>query len=138
MYVEVKAMTTKSRISVERVLSERIDSVRHFNRFYTRQIGVLQESLLNSGYSLSEVRILYELAHSKQPTAKALAGELGVDAGYLSRILTNFQEQKLVERKSSESDGRQMLIRLTKKGQSEFAKLDSGAREQINLMLKDH
>jgi len=125
-------MTTKFRSN-----AERIDSVRHFNRFYTKQIGVLQESLLNSGYSLSEVRILYELAQSKQLTAKELGRDLAVDAGYLSRILANFEDQKLVERKSSESDGRQILIRLTKRGQTEFAKLQSGAREQIDLMLQD-
>lgn len=125
-------MTTKLRSR-----SERTDSVRHFNRFYTKQIGVLQESLLNSGYSLSEVRVLYELAHSKQPTAKELGRDLGLDAGYLSRILTNFEEQKLLERKASESDGRQILIRLTKRGQSEVAKLEAGSREQIDVMLKD-
>ncbi len=125
-------MTTKLRDN-----SARTDSVRHFNRFYTKQIGVLQESLLNSGYSLSEVRVLYELAHRKQPTARELGRDLGLDAGYLSRILANFEEQKFLERKASESDGRQILIRLTKRGQSEVAKLESCSRDQINLMLKN-
>ncbi|MBS1952649.1 MAG: MarR family transcriptional regulator [Cyanobacteria bacterium SZAS-4] len=117
--------------------SARTDSVRHFNRFYTKQIGVLQESLLNSGYSLSEVRVLYELAHRTQPTAKELGRDLGLDAGYLSRILANFEEQKFLERKASESDGRQILIRLTKRGQSEVARLESCSRDQIDQMLKN-
>lgn len=124
-------MTTKLRDH-----SARTDSVRHFNRFYTKQIGVLQESLLNSGYSLSEVRVLYELAHRQQPTAKDLGRDLGLDAGYLSRILANFEQHKYLERKSSESDGRQTLIRLTKLGQAEVAKLESSSRHQIDLMLK--
>jgi len=117
--------------------SGRTEAIRHFNRFYTKKIGVLQESLLNSGRSLSEVRILYELAHSKEQTAKILCRDLGVDAGYLSRILARFEQQRLIERKVAQDDGRQSLIRLTRRGAAEFAKLNGAANDEIDSMLQE-
>ena len=119
-----------------RQINERTEAVRRFNRFYTKQIGVLQESLLDSGYSLTEVRVLYELAHSKQLTAKELGKELALDPGYLSRMLANFDKLKLVERTVSESDGRQTLLRLTRRGQAEVAQLEDGSRALVNEMLE--
>jgi hypothetical protein len=94
---------------VDDVLLQRIETVRQFNRFYTQKIGVLHEGLLNSPLSLTEVRVLYELAHRKKPVASELAKELGLDPGYLSRILSGFKAKELVDSKPSEQDGRQSI-----------------------------
>jgi DNA-binding MarR family transcriptional regulator len=101
-------------------LDDKIDQVRKFNRFFTRKIGALREGLLHSSYSLTEVRILFEIANSAAPTATKLSRELGLDAGYLSRILARFEEQGLTERVRSEQDGRQYLIHLTAEGRKLF------------------
>src|SRR5258708_14766750 len=116
-------------------LDRRVEAVRRFNRFYTRQIGVLQEGLLHSPFSLTEARVLYELAHREKPTAAELGKELGVDAGYLSRILRGFLKGKLLERRPSSADGRQSLLELTETGRKAFAALDSGSRSEIGSML---
>ena len=115
--------------------THRIEAVRRFNRFYTRQIGVLREGLLRSPFSLSEVRVLYEIAHRDEPTAAELCKDLGLDAGYLSRILRNFGKKGLVEKRPSKSDGRQSLLRLTKKGQKEFAELNARQDAEVGAML---
>jgi DNA-binding MarR family transcriptional regulator/GNAT superfamily N-acetyltransferase len=114
---------------------QRVEAVRRFNRFYTRQIGVLQEGLLNSQFSLAEARILYELAHCDRTTASELAKELGLDAGYLSRILRGFTQQGLIDRQPSETDGRQNSILLTEQGQMAFAQLNERSRHKIGEML---
>src|SRR5688572_23260172 len=93
-------------------LNQRIQAIRQFNRFYTQQIGVLREGLLSSEYSLTEVRVLYELAQRDSPTATELGRDLGLDAGYLSRILRGFKKRGLLDSKASELDGRQFLLRL--------------------------
>ena len=85
---------------------QQVQAVRRFNRFYTRTIGVLRDRWLGSPFSLTEVRVLFELAHRQQPTASELGAELGLDAGYLSRILRGFQKRSLVARTRSERDGR--------------------------------
>ncbi len=118
-------------------LDQHVQGVRRFNRFYTRQIGVLNEGLLRSPFSLTEVRVLYELAHRERPTATELGTELGLDAGYLSRILRGFEERGLIDRKPSEADGRQSLLRLTEQGQEAFATLDARSRDEIGTMLRD-
>ena len=122
---------TVTEIDVER----QVESVRRFNRFYTRQIGVLDEGLLASPYSLTEVRVLYELAHRDQPTATEVARALGLDAGYLSRILRGFQQRGLADSTPSEADGRQNLLRLTAQGRETFDTLDARARVAIGAML---
>lgn len=115
--------------------SARIAAVRRFNRFYTRKIGVLQEGLLKSPFSLTEARILYELAHRQGTTASALARDLDLDPGYLSRILKRFEERGLIARGASSLDARQAMIRLTASGQTAFAPLDRHSREEVGAML---
>jgi DNA-binding MarR family transcriptional regulator/GNAT superfamily N-acetyltransferase len=118
-------------------LEDRIGTVRHFNRFYTRQIGVLREGLLHSPYSLTEARILFELAHRDHLTASDLCRGLGLDAGYLSRTLGRLEQQGLVDKVRSETDGRQRLLRLTPEGERAFAPLDQRARDEVGEMLND-
>lgn len=117
---------------------ERIGAVRHFNRFFTRQIGVLREGLLHSPYSLTEARILFELAHREGLIASDLCRELGLDAGYLSHILVGLEQQGLIEKVRSESDGRQRLLRLTSEGEKAAALLDQRSRDEVAEMLNDH
>ncbi|UUP16281.1 bifunctional helix-turn-helix transcriptional regulator/GNAT family N-acetyltransferase [Nitratireductor thuwali] len=114
---------------------EQIAAVRAFNRFYTRQVGLLGESVLKGGFSLTEMRILYELAHRQCLTATELGGDLGLDAGYLSRILKKFAKQGLLERRASADDGRQFLLTLTGEGHRAFAPLDRASREQMADLL---
>jgi DNA-binding MarR family transcriptional regulator/GNAT superfamily N-acetyltransferase len=120
---------------MENLLQERIDTVRRFNRFYTQKIGVLREGLHDSPFSLTEVRVLYELAHRQNPTASEIARELGLDAGYLSRLLRGFEKRGLIARQPSESDGRQSLLRLTEQGQATFAPLNARTQEEVGAML---
>ncbi len=115
---------------------QHIESVRRFNRFYTQKIGVLEEGLLHSPFSLAQVRVLYELAHRDQPTAAELAKDLGLDAGYLSRTLSDFEKRGLIEKKASEADGRQSLLLLTEQGLQAFAPLNERAQQEIGLLLK--
>jgi DNA-binding MarR family transcriptional regulator/GNAT superfamily N-acetyltransferase len=116
-------------------LASQIKAVRRFNRFYTRQIGVLQDSVYKSPFSLVEVRVLYELAHRDALTAVRLCRELGLDPGYLSRILRGFEKQGLISRKASSSDARQSLLALTSKGKKTFAPLDDRSSEEVGKML---
>ncbi|MFL5578568.1 MAG: GNAT family N-acetyltransferase [Gemmatimonadaceae bacterium] len=122
------------------VPGERVAAVRRFNRFYTRQIGVLDEGHLQSPYSLGEVRVLYELAHwaaagRGAPAAADVARELGLDAGYLSRLLRDFERRDFVERTPSPDDGRQSHLRLTAAGQAAFADLDARAHDDVAALL---
>src|SRR5258708_5368027 len=116
-------------------LDRRIAAVRRFNRFYTQKIGVLQEALLRSPFSLAEVRVLYELAHRDGATATWLAAQLELDPGYLSRILAGFRRQGLIDRTPSPQDGRQSLISLTPAGRDAFAPLDAGSQAEIAAIL---
>ncbi len=116
---------------------ERVGAVRQFNRFFTRQIGVLREGLLHSPYSLTEARILFELAHRERMTASDLGRELGLDAGYLSRLITRLEQQNLLEKVRSESDGRQRLLRLTSEGRNAADVLDQRSRDEVAEMLND-
>jgi DNA-binding MarR family transcriptional regulator/GNAT superfamily N-acetyltransferase len=118
-------------------ITQRIQSVRRFNRFYTRKIGVLQEHMLRSPLSLTEMRVLYELAHRDKPSAAEIGRELGLQAGYLSRILGGFETRGLITREPSESDGRQSLLTLTERGRKTFVPLDARARDEVSAMLRE-
>lgn len=117
-------------------LERRVQAVRQFSRFYTRQLGVLNEKLLGSKYSLTEVRVLFELAHRQSCTAKDIGLDLGLDAGYLSRVLNRFVRTRLITRERSDVDARNMLIRLSAKGRSIFHSLDRQSSAQVAEMLK--
>ena len=114
---------------------ERIDAVRAFNRFYTRQIGLLDEGLLKSPFSLTEARVLYELAHREGLVASDLVRDLGLDPGYVSRLLKKFEERGLVERAASEVDARRASIAITQAGRDAFAPLNQGSQEQVGALL---
>jgi DNA-binding MarR family transcriptional regulator/N-acetylglutamate synthase-like GNAT family acetyltransferase len=120
-------------------IEARIAAVRRFNRFYTRRIGVLQGGLLKSPYSLTEVRVMYELAHPRtaadKPTASELGTELGLDAGYLSRILRRFRKEGLLASVGSKDDARRTHLWLTQKGRSTFARLERATRDEVAAML---
>jgi DNA-binding MarR family transcriptional regulator/GNAT superfamily N-acetyltransferase len=113
-----------------------IDALRRFNRFYTRRIGVLREGLLGSPYTLTEARLLYELAQGGQATASALGRDLGLDLGYLSRLLQGLRRRGLVRAKRAAHDGRQSLLTLTAKGRQVFRALNSRSRDEMASMLK--
>ncbi len=112
-----------------------IPAIRHFNRFYTRQIGVLREGLLESQFSLTEVRVLYEIAHRHHPPAVELAQDLALDPGYLSRLLRGFAVRGLVQKIPDRSDRRQSHLALTQKGVEAFAGLDTRQNQEVAAML---
>ncbi|SDE89251.1 transcriptional regulator, MarR family with acetyltransferase activity [Massilia sp. PDC64] len=117
------------------VYDERIAAVRGFNRFFTRHIGVLREGLLQSEFTLTELRILYELAHHGDQQPAALCRELGLDRGYLSRIVGKFEAAGLVSKVDSATDGRAKLLRLTAHGRAVYEPLDRRSREEVGDML---
>jgi DNA-binding MarR family transcriptional regulator/GNAT superfamily N-acetyltransferase len=119
-----------------RATSQRIAAVRRFNRFYTRQIGVLRRNYLDSLYSLGEMRVLYELAHIGARTASDIGRALDLDAGYLSRVLRNFEKRGLITRKTSPEDARQSHLALTARGQKLFAPFEKRSQQQAGGMLR--
>jgi DNA-binding MarR family transcriptional regulator/N-acetylglutamate synthase-like GNAT family acetyltransferase len=113
----------------------RVAELRRFNRFYTQKIGVLEEGLLSSPFSLTEARVLYEIAVADQQTAVRLGKQLGLDRGYLSRILRGFERRGLIRRTPSATDGRVSLLALTAQGRVAFAELDARSRAEIGALL---
>ena len=116
-------------------LDLQVDAVRAFNRFYTRRIGVL-DGMASSPFSLAEGRVLYELAHREQATATDIRKDLGLDAGYLSRILRDFEGRKFLRREPSKMDERQKFLSLTPKGRKAFAPLDERSNRDVMGMLE--
>jgi DNA-binding MarR family transcriptional regulator/GNAT superfamily N-acetyltransferase len=117
------------------MLETRVAAIRHFNRFYTRQIGVLQEHLLESPFSLTEVRVLYELAHRQNVTAAELRQHLGLDRGYLSRMLKSFEHHGWIHSMPSGDDRRKLVLSLTTKGRKIFSPLEQRSSEEVATML---
>jgi DNA-binding MarR family transcriptional regulator/GNAT superfamily N-acetyltransferase len=113
----------------------RIAAVRRFNRYYTRQIGVLRKTFLDSPYSLGEARVLYEIASHRERTASEIARSLDLDAGYLSRVLRNFERRGLIRKRTSPKDGRQSHLTLTPRGRKSFMPLDARSQRNTAAML---
>jgi DNA-binding MarR family transcriptional regulator/ribosomal protein S18 acetylase RimI-like enzyme len=111
-----------------------VESVREFNRFYTLQLGLLNQSILSSAYSLSQVRILYELAHNKASTATDLCSRLQMDAGYVSRNLKSLEKDHLITKQQSVADARRVHICLTEQGKQVFERLTAKSNEQIGAL----
>jgi DNA-binding MarR family transcriptional regulator/N-acetylglutamate synthase-like GNAT family acetyltransferase len=116
-------------------MARRVAAMRRFNRFYTQRIGILDERLNRSPFSLTEARVLYEIAHREESTASEIGSDLGLDAGYLSRILSAFARKKLIRKKASSSDARKSLLRLTGHGQQAFARLNAESQHDISSLL---
>jgi DNA-binding MarR family transcriptional regulator/GNAT superfamily N-acetyltransferase len=114
-----------------------IAAVRRFNRFYTRQIGVLRKNYLDSPYSLGEMRVLYELAQNERLTASDIARTLDLDMGYLSRLLRNFEKRGLINRKTSAADARQSHLALTARGRKMFAPMEQRSQQYAASMLAE-
>ncbi|MGA8383547.1 MAG: bifunctional helix-turn-helix transcriptional regulator/GNAT family N-acetyltransferase [Stellaceae bacterium] len=123
--------------SIATDFDRRIADLRRFNRFYTQKIGVLEEGLLSSPFSLTEARVLYELACADQLTATRLGAQLALDPGYLSRILRSFERRGLIRRIRSPADRRVDLLSLTAPGRAAFAPLDARSHDQIGAMLDE-
>jgi len=118
------------------MLQRTVEEVRAFNRFYTGVTGLLDRHILDSPYSLPEARVLYELYHGEGLLAGEIAAELGIDKGYLSRMLDRFVRSKLVVRRPSVEDGRSMNISLTAKGRAAFETLNQASDEQVRVILE--
>ena len=114
----------------------RVEAIRRFNRFYTQRIGVLDEGLLHSPFSLTEARVLYELAHRDRPAAVDLCRDLGLDAGYSSRILRRLEKLGLVRRVPAADDRRRNILALTERGRATFADLDARSAEEISRLIE--
>ena len=123
-------------IMTSTVPDRRIAAIRGFNRFYTHRLGVLEQQLLDSPYSLTEARVLYELAHRDAPPAKEIGQALGLDAGYLSRIIQTFSDRGLISRKPSPDDRRQLRLSLTAKGRLAFGRLQRASHDDVATMLE--
>ncbi|MCH2393386.1 bifunctional helix-turn-helix transcriptional regulator/GNAT family N-acetyltransferase [Oceanibaculum sp.] len=119
----------------ETIREQRIAAIRRFSRFYTRRIGVLHEGLLGSPYSLTEGRIIYELAQHAPLTASDLGADLGLDAGYMSRVLKGLEDKGILARRPSPEDARRTLLSLTEEGQAAFAQLNARSHDEIGDLL---
>ena len=119
-----------------RQLDHHAEAVRSFNRFYTTRVGALGDSYVDSGFSLTEVRVLYELAHRDQPTASDIGQALSLDPGYLSRMLASFRKRGLLAARPDAKDRRHSRLQLTSAGRRAFAPLDQRARDEVVSLLE--
>ncbi|HYC32960.1 MAG TPA: helix-turn-helix domain-containing GNAT family N-acetyltransferase, partial [Gemmatimonadales bacterium] len=117
-------------------LDRQVRDTRRFNRFYTRRIGVLDEGLLYSSFTLTEARVLFELANRDAPDASGLARDLDLDPGYLSRLLQGLRRRRLIVSRPVPGDGRRRRLALTEAGTTAFAELDRRSQEEIGAMLR--
>jgi DNA-binding MarR family transcriptional regulator/GNAT superfamily N-acetyltransferase len=120
----------------ELAFADRIAAVRHFNRFYTQRIGVLQDGFAESPFSLTQARVLYEIRQRDGATASDIARGLGLDAGYLSRMLRRFHKLGLIGKRTSATDARQSFLSLTARGRVAFAPLEARTKRQVGAMLR--
>jgi len=117
-------------------LDEKIEAVRRFNRFYTGRLGLLKPGLLQTRFPLTQARIIFELAHHEDFTARELIRELDLDAGYLSRILSSFEKDGLIKKSPSQSDNRHRLLKLTAKGRKAFSALNERSKRENEALLQ--
>jgi DNA-binding MarR family transcriptional regulator/N-acetylglutamate synthase-like GNAT family acetyltransferase len=115
--------------------AQRVAAVRRFNRFYTQKLGVLQHDWLGSSFSLTQARVLYEIKQRDRVTASDIAGDLGLDAGYLSRILRGFHKSGLIRKEVSPDDGRQSLLSMTARGRKAYDPLETRTEQQVGASL---
>src|SRR5512138_529229 len=127
-------MTAKAKSAEQ----ERIAAVRAFNRFYPLKVGLLSPGYLHSPFSITEARVIHELATHPGAEVVDLRHRLGLDPGYLSRILNRFEEDGLIARGRSQSDRRRQIVRLSAKGRRTFAGLDRRSSEEIGGVLRPH
>ena len=114
---------------------QRIAAVRRFNRFYTQQLGVLRDGWLGSSFTLTQARVLYEIRERSEATATDIARELGLDAGYLSRILRGFHRRGLIRKQVSADDARQTRLSITAAGRKAFAPLEARTNRDVSAVL---
>ncbi|MGD1969394.1 MAG: helix-turn-helix domain-containing GNAT family N-acetyltransferase [Desulfobacterales bacterium] len=131
------ATASKKTMMSKHDFQEAVARYRKFNRFYTKQIGLLNQGLLETRFPLIQARVLYELAQQDQTTASVLVGKLNIDPGYLSRILSTFQKEGLLHKSRSTSDSRQRILKLTTRGKKSYAELDERSRNVAEEMLRD-
>ncbi len=122
-------------MTVQKKMSESVAEFRRFSRFYTKQIGLLAKGFLKTRFSLTQARILYELANHEQLTASDIINELGIDPGHLSRILNNFEKEGLLHKVRSKSDSRRRILNLTPQGQNAFSVLNERSMEEAEGLL---
>jgi DNA-binding MarR family transcriptional regulator/N-acetylglutamate synthase-like GNAT family acetyltransferase len=115
--------------------SEKRETIRRFNRFYTNLLGLLNRKLLKSDYSLAEARILFEIGHTPGSTASVLVKQLALDPAYLSRILSTLEKNNLVKKERSREDTRKQLLSLTSSGHQALSELQQMANEQVETFL---
>ena len=127
-------MATRAR-AVRQLPEEPVNAVRAFSRFYTKTLGLLRDGLLSSPYSLTEARIIFELANRGSMEVAELRSLLDIDAGYLSRILARFAKSGLATQERSKADGRRQVIQLTRRGRAAFKLLDTRSTEQVRTLL---